>query len=62
MPKVIGSEGEKDFPYTPQGELDAEAYANATGGTVVTDAANRSQYFYGGQVDKMYKEGGKVKK
>ena len=25
-------------------------------------AMGRSQYFYGGKVDKMYKEGGKVKK
>jgi len=58
MPKV----GARQFAYTPEGIAEAESYAEATGQTVEHDAMERSQYFYGGKVDAMYKKGGKVKK
>tara|TARA_Y100000034_G_scaffold45755_1_gene56187 strand:+ start:301 stop:477 length:177 start_codon:yes stop_codon:yes gene_type:complete len=58
MPKV----GDREFAYTPEGIAEAESYAQATGQTVEHNAMNRSKYFYGGAVDKMYKKGGKVKK
>ena len=57
MPRV----GIREFAYTPEGIAEAEAYADETGQVVEHNAMNRSQYFYGGKVDKMYKKGGKVK-
>ena len=62
MPKV----GDKKFAYTPEGEIEAQAYAEATGLPVQSE--DEMMYAAGGKIDagkrsvKEYLGGGMVKK
>ena len=62
MPRV----GDKEFAYTPEGEAEAQAYAEATGMPVQSE--DEMMYAVGGKVDgskrsvKEYLGGGMVKK